>query len=450
MFKKINLSETCKLRDKLVSIDSYKMYFLYSFLLFSVLMFAIPFYFFQRRVLRGERLYLKKRLGYELPKERSQRGSIWIHAVSVGEVLSLQGIIQQLKTKHPSEEINFSSLTNTGLRIAKERLKGVDNIFFVPLDFASVARKYFNTYNPKLFVLAESEFWPNLLRAAKAHGCPVLLINGRISESSFRRYNRLRLLVKKILKNIDLFLVQTEEDRERLEKMGIDSQRVKVAGNLKAEIELPPLTEDEISGLKQNLGIKKAKKVIVAGSTCKGEEELLLEAFSQAKRTRNDLLLILAPRQPGRFNEVKRLSENFPFLVQSRTSLSSEDEWEVLILDTIGELAQFYALSDVSFVGGSLVSWGGHNLLEPAFYRRPIFFGPYMKNFAYLAEKFVQSGAARVAHNPEDLVEMFLMKDEKSLSEMGETAKKTLDSLKGATRKTLEAIEAMMRRGESG
>jgi 3-deoxy-D-manno-octulosonic-acid transferase len=197
------------------------------------------------------------------------------------------------------------------------------------------------------------------------------------------------------------------------------------------------------------LSIQEGKKVIVAGSTCKGEEERLLDAFSKAKSARNDLLLILAPRQPGRFNEVKRISENFSFLVQNRTRLSSDDEWEVLILDTMGELAQFYALSDVSFVGGSLVSWGGHNLLEPAFYKRPIFFGPFMKNFAYLAEKFVQSGAARITYNQADLVEMFVMKDEKSMLEMGERAKRTLDSLKGATKKTLEAIDTMLKRGES-
>jgi len=442
--------ETCIKRDNLVSICSYKMYFLYSFLLFSVLVIVIPFYFFQRRLLRGERLYLKKRLGYELPEKRSQRKSIWIHAVSVGEVLSLQSLIQELKAKHPSEDINFSSLTNTGLRIAREKLKEADNIFFIPLDFSFVIKKYFKTYDPKLFILAESEFWPNLLRVAKKHGCPVLLINGRISERSSRRYNRFKLFAKKILNNIDLFLVQTEEDKERLERMGLDSQRIEVAGNLKAEIELPLLTENEISSLKQNLSIQEGKKVIVAGSTCKGEEELLLDAFSKAKCARSDLLLILAPRQPGRFNEVKRISENFPFLIQSRTKLSSGDEWEVLILDTIGELAQFYALSDVSFVGGSLVPWGGHNLLEPAFYRKPIFFGPFMKNFAYLAERFVQSGAARITHNQEELVEMFLMKNEKSLTEMGERAKWTLGSLKGATKKTLEAISAMIRKGEEG
>jgi len=384
-----------------------------------------------------------------LPKERSQRKSIWIHAVSVGEVLSLQNLIQELRAKHPGEEINFSSLTNTGLRMAKEKLQGVDNIFFVPLDFVSVVRKYFKTFNPKLFVLAESEFWPNLLRVAKKHGCPVLLINGRISERSFRRYSRLRLLAKKVLKNIDLFLVQTEEDKERLEKIGLDSLQVEVAGNLKAEIDLPLLTNKEISSLKKNFTIPEGKKVIVAGSTCKGEEELLLSAFSKARKARNDLLLILAPRQPGRFNEVERISKDFPFSVRRRTKLSSDDKWEVLILDTIGELAHFYALSDVAFVGGSLVSWGGHNLLEPAFYKKPIFFGPFMKNFAYLAEKFVQSEAARITHNQEDLVEMFLMKDEKSLSEMGDKAKQTLDSLKGATQKTLKAIEAMLRNGES-
>jgi 3-deoxy-D-manno-octulosonic-acid transferase len=425
------------------------MYIFYSVLLFFALKFLIPFYFFQRQLIRGESLFLKKRLGYELPKERNQKKSIWIHAVSVGEVLSLQNLIQELKARHPGEEINFSSLTNTGLRIAKEKLQGADNIFFVPLDFASVVRKYFETFNPKLFVLAESEFWPNLLRVAKKHGCRVLLINGRITERSFRRYSRFRLLAKKVLKNIDFFLVQTEEDKERLERLGTDSQRIEVAGNLKAEIDLPLLNNKEISNLKKKFAIPEGKKVIVAGSTCKGEEELILDAFSKARKARSDLLLILAPRQPGRFNEVERISQDFPFIVRRRTKLSSEDEWEVLILDTIGELAHFYALSDVAFVGGSLVSWGGHNILEPAFYKKPVFFGPFMKNFAYLAEKFVQSEAARIIHSQEDLVETFIMRDEGSLSEMGEKAKQTLDSLKGATQKTLEAIETILKRGES-
>jgi 3-deoxy-D-manno-octulosonic-acid transferase len=420
------------------------MYLFYSFLLLLSLVFMVPFYFFKRRLLRGESLYLRKRLGHGLLKQ-NQEQSIWIHAVSVGEVLSLQKLIQELRTKHSSLKINFSSLTNTGYRMAEEKLQEADNIFFIPLDFACIVRKYFKAFSPKVLVLAESEFWPNLLRVAREQRCPVILINGRISERSFRRYLLFKILFKKILRNVAHFLVQTEQDKERLEKIGIDSSRVEVVGNLKAEIELPLLNDREILSIKGNLNIEKGKKVIVAGSTRKGEEEKLLYAFSKAKEVKNDLLFILAPRRPERFDEVEKICQNYPFVVRKKTQVSSEEKWEILILDSIGELAQFYALSDIAFVGGSLIPWGGHNLLEPAFYNKPIFFGPFMKNFGYLAEKFVQSGAARIVHNENDLVEMFLIKDEKIFSEMGKKAKETLNSLKGATNKTVEAIEIMMK-----
>ncbi|MFB0566766.1 MAG: 3-deoxy-D-manno-octulosonic acid transferase [Candidatus Aminicenantaceae bacterium] len=389
-------------------------------------------------------MYLKKRLGYDLPEERNQKQSIWIHAVSVGEVLSLQNLIQELKVRHPSWTINFSSLTNTGFRMAQKKLREVDNIFFIPLDFVPVVKKFFKTFTPKVLILTESEFWPNLLRIAKVEGVSVLLINGRISERSFRRYRWFRFLTKTILKKVDLFLVQTEQDKKRLEKIGINSNRISVAGNLKAEIELPLLSEDEISSLKRELSIQEGKKVIVAGSTRKGEEEQLLEAFLKAKEVRNDILLVLAPRHPERFNEVEKASQNFSFIVQKRTKVNPKDKWDILILDTIGELAQFYALSDIAFVGGSLVPWGGHNLLEPAFYKKPVFFGPHMHNFEFLAEKFAKAGTAKVIRSKEDLVEMFLIRDEEELCDMGMKAKETLESLQGATEKTVAAIEELM------
>lgn len=408
------------------------------------LILLFPYYFIKKTLLKREKLYIRKRLGYGLPHEQNQMKSIWIHAVSVGEVLSIQKLIQLIKERHSSWVINFSSLTSTGLKIAKEKLKGVDNIFFIPLDFASLVRKPFNTLKPKVLILAESEFWPNLLREAKKQDAAVILINGRISDRSYKRYSFFRFLIKKILKNIDLCLVQTEQEKEKLEKIGVDSPRVRVVGNLKAEIELPPCTEKEILTLKKDLNIKEQKKVIIAGSIRKGEEEKLLGAFSKALKIRNDLLLILAPRHLERVNEVERICQKFPFLVRRRTKLSPNEEWDILILDTIGELAKFYALSDITFVGGSLVPWGGHNILEPAFYKKPIFFGPYMNNFALLAEKFVQSGAARIVHKEEELVEIFLYENEKNLVEMGERAKETLVSLQGATGKTIEAIEAFM------
>lgn len=420
------------------------MYIFYSFLLFIYILFYIPSYFVRIKLLRTERIFFRERLGFNLPEKNAQKKSLWIHAVSVGEVLSLQNLIKKIKERHPSWGIYFSTLTNTGMRIAKEKLVNVDNIFFVPVDFVHVVRRFFKALKPKVFVLAESELWPNLLREAKKRTNGVLLINGRISPRSFKKYSRFKFITKKILENVDFFLVQTEKDKQSLEKVGVNSDEIKVVNNLKSEIDLPLMIEEELSRLKKKLCIPETKEVIVAGSTRKGEEKMLLEAYAEARNFREDLLLIFAPRHPERFDEVERICRSFPFKVLRRTQVSPSTQWDVLILDTIGELAQIYSLCDVAFIGGSLVPWGGQNLLEPAFYKKPVFFGPHMENFAFLAEKFIQSGAARITYKEKDLVEMFLIKDEKSLEEMGDNAKKILNSLQGATEKTIEAIEAMM------
>jgi len=343
--------------------------------------------------------------------------------------------------KHPEWNIYFSTLTNTGMKVAKEKIKNADNIFFVPFDFRHVVQKFFRALNPQIFVLAESEFWPNLLRKAQKMTKGVLLINGRISTLSYKRYRKFKFFSKKILKNINIFLVQTERDKENFRNIGVSPHLIKVAGNLKSEVDLPLLNDNEISNLKKGLGIAKGKKVIIAGSTRKGEEKILLDAFSEARKKRDDLLFIIAPRHIERCDEIKKICEDFSFEVMRRTLVSPDSQWDVLILDTIGELAQFYALSDVAFIGGSLVSWGGHNLLEPAFYSKPIFFGPHMKNFAFLAEKFIQSDAAKVIQEESELVRMFLSEDEKLLQETGRKAKETLNSLQGTTEKILETIE---------
>jgi 3-deoxy-D-manno-octulosonic-acid transferase len=420
------------------------MYALYSFLLLISLLIYIPIYFVRIKLLRGESLFLRDRLGRKLKDDDTQKSSLWIHAVSVGEVLSLQNLIKKIKEKHPGWTIHFSTLTNTGMRVAKEKLTAADNIFFVPLDFKHVVRKFFSVLRPTVFVLAESELWPNLLREAKRQTKGVLLINGRISSRSFKRYSRFKFVAKRILRNIDLFLVQTEKDKESLVRIGVNSGVAEVVSNLKSEVKLPLLTEEDVLKLKNNLSIPSTKRVIVAGSTRKGEEKELIEAYSRAKGVEENLLLILAPRHPERFDEVERICKDFPFKVMRRTQVSPGKHWDILILDTIGELAHFYALSDISFVGGSLVPWGGQNLLEPAFYKKPIFFGPHMDNFAFLAEKFVQAGAARIINKNKDLDEMFLVRDEKFMEKMGKRAKETLNSLQGATEKTLKAIEAMM------
>jgi 3-deoxy-D-manno-octulosonic-acid transferase len=223
---------------------------------------------------------------------------------------------------------------------------------------------------------------------------------------------------------------------------------VQVAGNLKAEIELPILGKQELEGLKASVNIPAGAKIIVAGSVRRGEEEPLLDAFAEVVANHPDRVLILAPRHPDRADEVLKICSKYPLKFQKRTDLSSDRTWNVLILDTLGELAKFYALSDSAFVGGSLVRWGGHNLLEPAYYAKPVFFGPHMDNFAHLAEIFVEAGAARIVRDKTDLVRMFRFEEEAELREMGNRARATLLSLQGATGKTLEAIDYLMNREE--
>ena len=420
------------------------MYGLYTLLLFFSLVLYFPVYFIRSRFLRRESLHFRQRCGFSIKKITSKKRSIWIHAVSVGEVLSLQNLITQIKKKHPDWIIHFSCLTDTGYRMATEKLKDVDDIFFVPLDFRIIVKKFFRYLKPDIFVLAESEFWPNLLREANRATRGVLLVNGRISFRSFRRYQKMRFFVKPILTHISLYLVQTKRDKAMLEKIGVDPRVVQIAGNLKAEITLPILEQSELDELRESINIPQGAMVIVAGSVRKGEEGPLLDAFSIAAKSNRNLVLILAPRHPDRANEVEKICQKYLLKAQKRTDISPEQDWNVLILDTLGELAKFYALSDVAFVGGSLVPWGGHNLLEPAFYAKPVFFGPHMDNFVHLAEIFIEAGAARIVKSRNDLVRMFSMQDEAEFQEMGQKAKSTLISLQGATDKTLQAIDSMM------
>jgi 3-deoxy-D-manno-octulosonic-acid transferase len=419
-------------------------YFLYSLILFFAFIFYAPVYFFRMKLWRGERLYLRERLGVRLPQRSPAGPSIWIHAVSVGEVLSLRSLLSQIKKRHPSWRVCFSTLTSTGYRIAKDKLPEADSVFLIPLDFAFIVRKFFRALRPQLLVLAESEFWPNLLRGARKNCRATILVNGRISARSFKTYHRLGPLAHKLLQNIGLFLVQTELDAQRIKALGLDPERVKVVGNLKAEVNLPALSQEDIQAFKKNLGIPESKKVIVAGSTHKGEEEPVLKAFEEARRERNDLLLIVAPRHPERAGEVEKISLNLGLKALRKTMASPDQPWDVLVLDTIGELARFYSLADLTFVGGSIVPHGGQNFMEPAFYGKPIFLGPYLDNFIFLADEFIRCGAVQVVSGRQDLAKAFRMKDEASLGEMGKKAKALLDSFQGATEKTLRVIENLM------
>lgn len=423
------------------------MYVLYSVALMFLMIVYSPIFWVRSRLIKKEPLHLKDRLGIGLSAKKKESKSLWIHAVSVGEVLSLRRLIVEIKDRHPDWIIQFSALTHTGFQIAHKELSCADTIFFIPLDFAPIVRKFFKQLKPDLFILAESEFWPNLLREAGKKTRGVLLINGRISSRSGRRFVAFRYFMRRIFQNISFFLVQTDRDKASLVNAGVDAGLIAVGGNLKAEIDLPVFPEEALVKLKKSLGIEDARKIVVAGSTRKGEEEQILSAFVRARKQRVDIQLILAPRHVERAGEIEKLCEKLDVKVQRRTAVQSGDPWDVLILDTLGELTRFYAISDVSFVGGSLIPWGGQNLLEPAFYSKPVFFGPYMDNFAHMTQVFLEDDSARVLREAGDLEKMFLFEDEQALTLMGHRAKKTLDALSGATEKTLSVIENFMDSG---
>ncbi len=235
-------------------------YLLYSFFLFLALLVTVPVYFVRLKLLRRESLFLRERLGKRLPLRKTDNPFLWIHAVSVGEVLSLQNLAKEVRRKHPDWEIGFSTLTNTGQKVAREKLRGTDHIFFVPFDFPRTVRRALQALRPRLLVLVESEFWPGLLREAKRNSCHVLLVNGRISGRSFRRFKLFKRLAYGVFKNISRFLVQTAGDKERLEKIGVPSGCIEISGNLKCEVDLPLLEEKDVPEDEKRAGHSELKK----------------------------------------------------------------------------------------------------------------------------------------------------------------------------------------------
>ncbi len=419
-------------------------YVLYSLLLTLALAVIVPVYFVRRRLRRGEPLHLKERLGFVLPSPKGGRPFVWIHAVSVGEVLSLQSLIRMVRETHPDWEIGFSVLTHSGYKMTLDKIKDADHIFFLPFDLGWSVRRIFSRLKPALLVLAESEYWPRLLKEAARRGCPVLVVNGRVSPRTFRRMRRLRFAARRLLSAVTRFLVQTPLDRDRLEAIGVPPGKIQVAGNLKCETRLPESTPAEIAADKAALGIPAGDMVIVAGSIHPGEEQTLLAAFRAARQRRPGIRLVLAPRHPEKFADVSADPSLAEFAIQKKTGLDPARPWDILILDTIGELARTYALGDAAFIGGSLVPWGGQNLLEPAFYGKPIIFGPHMHNFAALAETFAFGGGAKSARTPEEIAAFFAFDDPAGMAEMGRRSREILLSLQGATERALQAMEAMM------
>jgi 3-deoxy-D-manno-octulosonic-acid transferase len=378
--------------------------------------------------------------------------SIWIHAVSVGEVLTARALLQELRERYPRLRIFLSTTTITGHQVARNNLQYIDEVFYFPFDFGFIVKRTLRLVKPRLFIMMETELWPNLLRACRAAGVKTLLVNGRISSRSYPRYRMARPLFRRVLANVDRFCMQSDESARRIIDIGADPARVTVTGSLKFDsLELPGPAASIDRGRNRVLRyfrIAPDRPVVIAASTLRGEEEPLLEAFQRLRATRSSALLIIAPRKPERFDDVERLARRSGWNVARRTELrvDAEPRNDVIVLDTIGELAQLFQIATVVFVGGSLVDTGGHNILEPAVFGKPIVFGPYMQNFTEIARAFLDNGAAVEVRNGRELETALLelLADPVRRASLGAAARALVEANRGARARTLTAIAELL------
>jgi len=424
------------------------MYWLYSAALASALVLTLPYWLMQMSRHGKYRTGLRERLG-KVPARLAQdlsKPTIWVHAVSVGEVLAVSQLITQLGSQLPQYRIVISTTTDTGQKLARKNF-GAENVFYFPLDFAFAIRPYLRRLQPELIVIAETEFWPNFLRLTRRSGAKIAIVNARISDRSWPKYRRFHFFYRRILKAVDLFLAQTEQDAARLREIGAPSQRISVSGNLKFDVPMPA-APPIVASLKESFQQSDAGPVIVCGSTVDEEEPLLLRAFENVLASHPHAVMILAPRHPERFNVVAELLEKLGIRFWRRSLWSGEPlTGGVLLVDTIGELASLYSLADVAFVGGSLVPRGGHNIIEPAQHGVPIIVGNHTENFRDMIRIFQNANAVRVVGTAEfPLVLMELISNQPARVALGQRGAETLRSQTGATLRTADALQQLLRR----
>jgi 3-deoxy-D-manno-octulosonic-acid transferase len=438
------------------------MYFLYSALLTAGMVLLAPYF-----VLRG----FRRRTGLENFRERMGRlpenigngvgahRAIWVHAVSVGEVLAAKTLVEGLKRRYPDRAIYVSTATVTGQRMARERLNTADGIFYFPFDWVGPVRRTFQKIRPAAIVILETEIWPNFLREAEGKSVPVIFVNSRISERSLRRFRRFRPLIgaffARVMSGGEIFLAQSKEDARRLEEMGAPEDKIEITGNLKYDHE-PPAAGPFGIWLARQAREQERWPVLVAGSVVAGEEEAVLAAYDIVQRQWRRALLVLAPRKPNRFDAAAAAVADRGWKCVRRSSLDLnaflDENADVIVLDSIGELATLYALADAVFVGGSLVPSGGHNILEPAWFGKPPVFGPSMENFREMAARFSSSGAGIQVPSGEKLGKAWvdLIRDSARSEEMGRKARALVEANRGATERSLNRIATVLEAGRGG
>lgn len=385
---------------------------------------------------------------------------IWLHAVSVGEMKTAEGLIIKVRTLFPSKHFVISNVTQTGHNIAVSIAKKEDIIIYFPLDLSFVVKRLVELINPSLFIVMETEIWPNLITELATKNIPIILMNGRISPRSFRNYRLIKPVIRNILRKMTLFCMRTEQDAERIRQLGVPCDKIEVTGNMKFD---SVLVKDEEtvkwSPIKnKSLWLPKSSKLIIAGSTHRSEEDKILRSYKILKKDYPDLTLLIAPRHIERTNEISALIEQSGFNpvriseVENRCTdttsdtTASYDSNSVFMLDSIGHLSSLYKLATVVFMGGSFISHGGQNFIEPAGYAKSVITGPSVYNFKDECEQLASNDAIEIVHNDNELTKSLrkLLSDEDRRKGMGERAKKVVFDNIGSTDRNIKLIKKFL------
>ena len=428
------------------------MYFLYSVVLCAYFVALLPVVAYQR-LRHGKAVgWSQDRFG-RLPSHVNPKHgrTVWIHAVSVGEVLTSRALLSELRRAYPSHRLVLSTTTPTGQQVARQLGDAVDSTFYAPFDLLPCVARTLDRVAPDLLILIDTEIWPNLLRACRRRGVKTVLVNGRMSERSYRGYRFVRPFIRRVLGDLDRVCAQTDRWGGHFVDLGLPPERLTVSGSLKFDA-----LEVSATGAGLHVGDRALRyfqfavdcPVLVAASTLRGEEEPVLRAFTHIREIAKDAVLIVAPRHPERFDEACQIATAHGFEVTRRTDLVPRRSPSgcVIVLDTIGELPRLFQLATLVFIGGSLVPAGGHNLLEPAVFGRPIVFGPHMDNFVELAELFVTHHAACQVSSARELDETLvsLMTDPVRRASLGAAARALVEANRGGRARTLAVISELL------
>ncbi|MBI3735005.1 3-deoxy-D-manno-octulosonic acid transferase [Candidatus Sumerlaeota bacterium] len=373
-----------------------------------------------------------------------EKGSVWIHAVSVGEVAAACAVEPELRNVFPNLPFVVSTVTETGQEAVRKSIPGAEAHTYFPVDLSWNVRRYLNAFRPRYIIIMETEIWPNFITLARASGAEVFWINGKLSDRSYPRYRKFKGLLRPVFDSIAGFCVQTAEDARRFEALGIPPERIRVTGNCKFDLAIPRLSLEERAALRAELVIAAGSPVVVAGSTHEGEEEMIFAAWRRVLEEFRNACLILAPRHPERFGVVAELARKRGFCVRQASEPTSSGETpppQVVILDKMGVLARTYGLGEIAIVAGSWCPTGGHNLLEAAAHAVPVIYGPNMKSQREIAHLFKSSGAGTQANGDElsGAILSFLRNPELRRIE-GAKAQSVILQNQGSARRSAEAL----------